>query len=519
MCGSLVRYAFLRTPLVAVLLTALGTVAAAEQRIEYHVSVDLARAPLVDVEMSLSGFGDEPIYLNVPLGYAYSNVQSDHLEHLVAVDERDQVIPPVYVEDRIYGWERAPDRVYYAIRMDHRLEVSNHAGSPRSLPLTFEHPYVDERRAFLVGSALFLIPDVWDAEVRVRFKVPQGWKEVVPWPQDDDGYAPPSLNSLLANYVGLGLWDVRTLEVEGFRAVIAFGDKPAIDTEQLLQAFERILEQAIDVLGSPPHDQYWFFFPDAADVKGVSGSAKADSMALAVEYGAPGADLPGVSRLFAHELVHLYGHGRQPMAQDLLFFSEGFTEHYAYVLSNRAGVLSDGSVSRILSELWSRLEHLPAGMTLADAQGAFFAEPEAAALCYLGGLFRAMAMDARIRAASDGERCLDDLVRHVYREVLPPLTSPAVEFTLDDWRAALRAWWPGVDEAVFDPGLHEPVPWTLAELLPPRDGESGADELRPPPLYSHLRDPSVRPPVSRPRERTSNGEARQQPPPRGLEGL
>ena len=234
--------------------------------------------------------------------------------------------------------------------------------------------------------------------------------------------------------MGLGV-DIKTLEVEGFRALIAFGDRPAIDTGLMLQAFERILEQAIEVLGAPPHEEYLFFFPDAADVKGVSGSAKADSMALAVEYGAPGADLPGVSRLFAHELVHLCGHGRQPMARDLLFFAEGFTEYYAYVLCSRAGVLSEGAVRRILSELWSRLQSLPSGLTLADAQEEFFDEPRAASLCYIGGMFRGMAIDARMRAASGGERCLDDLVRHVCRGAATA-DPPPQEFTYADWRAA-----------------------------------------------------------------------------------
>lgn len=519
MLGATARLTDRYAPVAIALLLALALPGAAEQRVEYRVSVDLARAPLVDVEMSLSGFGDEPIYLNIPLGYAYSNVGSDYLEHLVAVDEEDQVIPPIYAEGRIYGWDRAPDRVYYAIRLDHRLEVSDQGGSPRSLSLTFEHPYVDERRAFLIGSALFLIPDVWEADVRVRFEAPQGWSEVVPWPTAGDAYAPPSLNALLSNYVGLGHWDVKTLDVKGFRALIAFGQRPAIDTDLLLQSFQRILEQAIEILGPLPHEEYWFFFPDAADVKGVSGSAKANSMALAVEYGAPGADLPGVSRLFAHELVHLYGHGRQPLAEDLLFFAEGFTEHYAYVLCSRAGVLSEGALRRILSELWSRLQNLPAGLTLEDAQAAFFDEPDAAAFCYLGGLFRAMAIDSRIRAESGGERCLDDLVRYVYREALPALTSPAQEFTYEEWREALAEWWPEANPAVFDPGLKDPVPWDLSTLIDPtaraRDWE-GEGCL---PLYANLRDPAGRAPGPRERERRAEDEEADEAPARDLTSL
>ncbi|MBD3174131.1 MAG: hypothetical protein GF320_03040 [Armatimonadia bacterium] len=503
-----------RAALLALALALCIPALAGEQKVEYRVSVDLARAPLVDVEMSLEGFEDEPIYLNIPLGYAYSNVESDHLEHLVAVDENDDLIEPIYVEDRIYGWETAPDRVYYAIRMDHRLEVTNQAGSPRSLSLTFEHPYVDERRAFLIGSALFLIPDVWDADVRVEFQVPRGWEEIAPWPEDAGAYTPPSLNSLLSNYVGLGRWDVRTLEVGGFRAIVAFGDKPAIDTDLLLESFESILECADEILGPPPHEEYVFFFPDAADVKGVSGSAKADSMALAVEYGAPGADLPGVSRLFAHELVHLYGHGRQPMAQDLLFFAEGFTEHYAYVLCNRAGVLTDGALRRALSELWGRLQGLPTGLTLAQAQAAFFDEREATALCYLGGMFRAMAIDARLREASGGERTLDDLMRYFYGEALPPVTALPQEYPYAEWRTDLREWWPDAPEGAFDPGLDEPLPWTMDELLDAARRVRGEGDGERQPLYLHLRAPSS--PITGPPEGRSHPT---EPPDRGLHDL
>ena len=74
-------------------------------------------APLVDVEMSLSGFEDEPIYLTIPQG-AYSNVERPP-GHLVAVDENDQVIPPICPGPYLMvGIARRTG--YYAIRMEHR---------------------------------------------------------------------------------------------------------------------------------------------------------------------------------------------------------------------------------------------------------------------------------------------------------------------------------------------------------------------------------------------------------------
>jgi predicted metalloprotease with PDZ domain len=440
----------------------------ADPRVDYTVKVDPARAPIVDVEAKLSGFGEDPVYLNIPLGYAYANVKTDHVENLVATGGDGKELEPVVVEGRIYGWPAAPAKVAYSVSMTHRAEVAEEAQKDGRNQATYEHPYVDDKHAFLIGSAVFMVPDLWDVRSSVVFQVPSGWRVLTPWSQKGDAYLPPSLTSLIDNYVALGHWDVRTVEVGGFKATLGFANGTPFGKDRLAEAFSRIIEAEMDVIGRPPpHDGYLFFFPDVGDMKGLGGSAKAESMVLALGEDMTEGDLPKVARLVAHEFFHLFAHGRQPAADDLRFFNEGFTEYYAYVACTRSHILTEAMLRRTIGQLLTRLRELPAGMTMREAQTRFFDDTDAATLCYVGGLLWALRLDAELRNASAGSRTLDALVRCFYTEAVPAITLVPEPYDYAAWHQAADEWWPSAPEGTFDMRLDDPLPWDLSGLLAP----------------------------------------------------
>jgi len=440
----------------------------ADPRIDYTVKVDPAKAPLLDVEARLSGFGEDSVYLNIPLGYAYANVKTDHVDMLVATDADGKELEPVVVENRIYGWPAAPAKVTYTVSMTHRAEVAEEARKDGRRQDTYEHPYLDDKHAFLIGSAVFMVPDVWDFQSSVVFDVPSGWRVLTPWPQKDGAFVPPSLTSLIYNYVALGSWDVRAVAVGDFTATLAFANGTPFDKDRLAEAFSRIIQTEVDIIGGPPpHHGYLFFFPDAGEMIGLGGSAKAESMVLALGQDMTEGDLPKVARLVAHEFFHLFGHGRQPAADDLRFFNEGFTEYYAYVACTRAHILTEAMLRRTIGQLLTRLRELPEGMTMREAQTRFFDDTDAATLCYVGGLLWALRLDSELRDASGGSRTLDALMRHCYTEALPERTVVPIPFDYAAWRRAVGDWWPEAPKGLFDMGLDDPLPWDPAALLAP----------------------------------------------------
>jgi predicted metalloprotease with PDZ domain len=451
---------------VAVPLCGGASAARAEHRIDYTVTVDPNAYPLIDLTATLTGFSGEPVYMNIPLGYAYTNVKSDHLEGLAAVDSEGREAKPFVVEKSIYGWEHAPAKVSYQIRLTHQAEIKEITRRAGLTPDAYEHPFLTQDRAFLVGAAVFLVPDLWDLPTSVTFHVPKGWNVLAPWPKDGDAYRPSSLRALTHNFVALGNWESHTVELPGCVATLALGASMPFDVEQLVEACRKVMEQEIRIFGRAPHPEYHLFFVDGgADT--MTGSPKAGSMALSLGADTTAGDLPLVLRLIAHEFFHLFAHGRQPAADDLRVVNEGFTEYYAYVACSRAGVMPEKQLLRTLVRFRERIDGLPKGLTLRQAQTRFFTGKDGAALCYVGGFFRALELDAKIRADSNGERSLDDLVRHLYNGAMPALTVVPEPFTYEAWLATAAKWWPEAPEGLFDLRLDAPLPWDWDAIMQP----------------------------------------------------
>ena len=79
---------------------------------------------------------------------------------------------PVWIvkrtDDMVYTWPTAPSTIRYSVRMDHQQEVLKHADAATSSD-AYEHPFVSDRSALLMGSALFLMPAEWSHAIEVRF--------------------------------------------------------------------------------------------------------------------------------------------------------------------------------------------------------------------------------------------------------------------------------------------------------------------------------------------------------------
>lgn len=451
----------------AAVWVAAASVAPAGPAVDYTVTIDPARAPLVDVELALRGFDGAPVYLSIPLGYAFQNPESDHVEGLVATDAAGRTVEPEVIEGRIYGWDKAPMLVRYSVRLDHRSQSSRQNGDTGFVSDEYEHPYLRGNRGLLMGSAVFMVPDRWELPATVRFKLPKDWGVIAPWPKDGAAYVPPTLRSLILNYVGVGDWETESIEAAGCSVTAAFARGIALDRKPFLAQARRVMEEESRIFGRPPVSRCVLFFVDPSPGQRLAGTAKENTISIALGAESAQSAERDVLRLLAHEYFHLFGRGRQPLDDDLRFFGEGFTDYYAYVACARAQVFPTQMVLRTLERLLSELHELPSGLTLAQAQGNFFEDRNACRMCYRGGLARAIALDGALREASGGTRSLEGLVAWLYSEGIPPRTPVPRPFTYSDWLRAAAEWWPQAPDGLFDAGLAEPLPWDLAALLAP----------------------------------------------------
>jgi predicted metalloprotease with PDZ domain len=139
----------------------------------------------------------------------------------------------------------------------------------------------------------------------------------------------------------------------------------------------------------------------------------------------------------AHEYFHLFNVKRiRPLAlgpfdydrenyTDLLWFSEGVTVYYEFLLLNRAGLMTADAVLERLGTTIANYEnapgrrHQPATLSSLDTWTGFFGRSEHASNTTISyydiGCGLGLLLDLRIREASKGRSSLDDVMRTLYR--------------------------------------------------------------------------------------------------------
>ena len=205
-----------------------------------------------------------------------------------------------------------------------------------------------------------------------------------------------------------------------------FDEKPLVD------GLQRIVQQAANLFGGLPWREYVFQVRDGTDVEGFEHT---DCTTI----GVPSKDLAAGRNpdyvMIAHEFFHTWnimrihsadykGVSYKPVQLSGLWVSEGFTVYFADLLVRRAG-LPTPSPTRLayLEELIEWYLSNPENARYSaeqNSRGAFRpppgdAHPDRYVLWEQSELMAAL-LDLNLRAATNGERSLDDLMRALYAE-------------------------------------------------------------------------------------------------------
>lgn len=150
----------------------------------------------------------------------------------------------------------------------------------------------------------------------------------------------------------------------------------------------------------------------------IGGTGLTDAFALycntglSLDAGSPHA--VQIKRLLAHEYFHTWNGGKIKSAGEDgagYWFSEGFTDFYARRMLHRAGMASDSEYLGHLNEMLGQAAANPVRNAPASKiQDEFWTSQDVQKLPYQRGDQIALALDEKIRSASQGRRSLDDFM-------------------------------------------------------------------------------------------------------------
>jgi predicted metalloprotease with PDZ domain len=369
---------------------------------------------------------------------------------------------------------------------------------------------LDAGHAYLNGTSIFLEARGAERTLhQVSAALPSGWRAATALDETPAGWEALGYEALVDAPIELGRFVSAEVQAAGRSYRVAV-DGAAEVPAALVRDLAAIAEAEAKLVGAPPYRRYLVLIHFADGLGRVAALEHAASTSIVVSHRALGGGVEYDELLYmiAHELFHAWNARRlrpaelvpydlqRPRPARSLWITEGLTEYYAHRAMRLSGRWTRKRYLERLGEEATRAALAARrGLTIEEEAELTWQAPDEAAAdpdaYYARGHLAALALDARLRAASDGRHSLDEVMRALLAQaeraggvlavdgdVLDRAIAALVPSLAGEVASLARA--PGETErvgaAVAAIGLHldveEAAPRTVAGFSAESDGES-----------------------------------------------
>jgi predicted metalloprotease with PDZ domain len=445
--------------------------------ISYTVGIPAPQTHYVEVEARIPTAGQPRVELMMAVWTPY--VIREYAKNLEAVAARTADGRPLVIEKsrknrwRIETGGADPVIVSYRVYC-HVMGVQDN--------------WVDDEFALLNGAPTFLtLADRAARPHDVRMVLPPAWKTTAtgmpPAPGGPHHYRAPDYETLLDSPIVAGNPEVHEFTVEGKpHYLVDVGEDGVFDGERAAQDLARIVREDARLWGGLPYDKYLFLNMLTG---GGGGMEHSNSTALISDRWNTRTHRNYLRwlDLASHEFFHAWNVKRLRPAEltpgeyetepytTSLGIAEGFTSYYAPLMVRRAGLSTEEEWLAALSRAIRELQTTPGRLVQSLSQSSFdtwikFYRPDensgnTAISYYTKGAVAGFLLDARVRAATQGGKSLDDVMRLALARNSPGGYTPAA------FRAAasevagtdLSAWFARVFDSTAEFDYQEALDW------------------------------------------------------------
>jgi predicted metalloprotease with PDZ domain len=356
--------------------------------------------------------------------------------------------------------------------------------------MTVRNNWIESAFAMLNGAPTFIsLVGGLNRAHEVRFELPASWKgsatALMPITGQPHAYRADDFDTLVDSPIILGNPVQRAFTVGGKRHVVAFeGDTAFFDVDRAAADTQKITEAAGQVMGGRYDYPHYFALNMVVDAGGGL-EHKNSFLVMASRFTTrTRRSYVGYLSLVAHEYFHNWNIKRLRPVElgpfdyenenytKALWIGEGFTDYYAALLVKRPGL---STRDEFLDELSGHIEAVQTtpGRLVTSADMSSYDTwikqyrpdentPNTTVNYYPKGAVIGFLLDARIRAATNGAKSLDDALRLAYERY-----SGAKGFTMEQFYQTmaevagtdLRAWFAKAAESVEELDYSEALDW------------------------------------------------------------
>jgi predicted metalloprotease with PDZ domain len=285
------------------------------------------------------------------------------------------------------------------------------------------------RTGYINGaSALMYVVGGKELPATVAVRLPEGWE--VSTSLDPAGqpnaFKAANYDELIDCPIQMGAFERLDFDVKGtpFAAILVGAKNP--DRSSITEMLKGVSASALDLIGSAPFKRYHYIF-HFRQGSFSGGLEHRNSTVLNVSPGSA-AQPRSLTELVAHEYFHAWNVKRirpavlgpfdytQKVRTGALWFSEGVTDYYALVLPRMAGLLSEEGFLQGIAGTLRGMQRNEARKKI-SAEEASMKAWEGGSMGFGGlsyydkGRLLGFLFDIKIRAATDGAKSLDDVMR------------------------------------------------------------------------------------------------------------
>jgi predicted metalloprotease with PDZ domain len=402
------------------------------EAVEYRIDLMQRQAHLFQVEARFP-VGGRDVDLTLPVWTPGSYLVREFERHLqdVTADDGEGRALPVRKIDK-HTW-RIDARGATRVRARYRVYAWD---------LTVRAAHLDDSHGFFNGATVFLYhAPLAQLPARVTVIPPKGWQVTVGLdadPAEANTFIARDYDELVDSPFEVGTHELVRFEAQGKPHRLAIWGRVEAPREQLRADFIKIIDAAQAVFGDAlPYDDYTFILMSSPDQYGGLEHARSCALLCSPYTFAPRKKYEEFLELVSHEFFHLWNvkrihpealgpfdYQREAYTRSL-WVMEGFTSYYDRYLLVRAGLQPPKRYLEKLGEELGKIAGIPGRFRQSLEESSFDAwiklyRPDENSVnstisYYLKGGVVALMLDLELRARTQGQRTLDDVMRLLWR--------------------------------------------------------------------------------------------------------